>query len=204
MEFLGVILENGTIRKDPTKVKGVADWPQPQTVKDMKAFLGSGFTGFYHYFVPRPLIELTKKASIFHWDEPQIKAFETLKSLMCCQPVLRQPNYRKPFFLATDASAYSVGAILSQKGELHPHTKKSAQHPITYYSATFTPTEKNYDIYERELLAILKALKHWRSHLAATEIPVTVLTDQANLTSRKVQKVGKGLAQKIQGLARLI
>ena len=92
MEFLGVVLENGTIQMDPTKVKGVADWPRPQMVKDVQAFLG--FTGFYRYFVPnysmitRLLIELTKKALVFHWDEPQTKAFETLKSLMCCRPVL--------------------------------------------------------------------------------------------------------------------
>ena len=164
IEFLGVVLEDRTICMDPTKVKGVTDWPQPQTVKDVQAFLG--FTGFYRYFVPnysmiaRPLIELTMKASIFHWEEPQTKAFETLKSLMCCRPVLRQPNYCKPFFLATDTSAYSVGAVLSQEGELHPRTKKPSQHPIAYYSATFTLTERIYDIYERELLAILKALEH--------------------------------------------
>ena len=185
MVFLGVVLENGTIQMDPTKIKGVADWPLPQTVKDVRAFLG--FTGFYRYFVPnysmitRPLIELTKKAVPFHWEIPQMKAFETLKTLMCRRPILRQPEYTKPFFLATDAFAYSVGAVLSQEGGLHPHTKKPIQHPIAYYSATFTPTERNYDIYERELLAILKALEHWRPHLAATKIPVTVLTDHANL-----------------------
>ena len=100
---------------------------------------------------------------------------------MCSHPILRQPDYSKQFLLATDASAYSVGAVLLQEGEIHPKTKKPTQHPIAYYSATFTPTEHNYDIYERELLAVLKALQHWRPHLAATEIPVIVLMDHANL-----------------------
>ena len=68
-----------------------------------------------------------------------------------------------------------MGAVLSQEGEPNPRTQKPTQHPIAYYSATFTPTERNYDIYERELLAILKSLEHWRPHLAATEILVTVL-----------------------------
>ena len=92
MEFLGVVLEKGTIQMDPTKAKGVADWPRPQTVKDVHAFLG--FTGFYRYFIPnysaiaRPLIELTRKATPFHWEEPQVKAFETLKTLMCQKPIL--------------------------------------------------------------------------------------------------------------------
>ena len=186
MEFLGVVLQNGQIRMDDAKLKGVADWPTPRSVKDVRAFLG--FTGFYRYFVPhysqiaRPLIDLTCKATIFHWGEPQTRAFETLKSLMCQRPILHQPQYDKPFYLATDASGYGVGAVLLQEGEPNPRTKKPTQHPIAYYSATFTPTERNYDIYERELLAVLKALKHWRPHLAATEIPVTVLTDHANLT----------------------
>ena len=186
MEFLGVVLEKGQIHMDPTKLKGVADWPPPKSVKDVRAFLG--FMGFYRYFVPhysqiaRPLIDLTRKAVPFHWETPQIQAFETLKTLMCSRPILRQPDYTKQFLLATDASAYGVGAVLLQEGEIHPRTKKPTQHPIAYYSATFTPTERNYDIYERELLAVLKALQHWRPHLAATEIPVIVLMDHANLT----------------------
>ena len=107
---------------------------------------------------------------------------------MCSRPILRQPNYEQQFFLATDASAYGVGAVLLQEGELNPRTKKPTQHPIAYYSNTFTPTERNYDIYERELLAVIKALQHWRPHLAATEEPVIVLTDHANLTFWKNPK----------------
>ena len=200
MEFLGVVLENGTIQMDPAKIKGVEDWPQPKTVRDVRAFLG--FTGFYRYFVPnysiiaRPLIDLTKKATPFHWDQPQQKAFLALKGLMCSHPVLKQPDYDKPFFLATDASAYGVGAVLSQEGDFNPRTKKFIQQPIAYYSATFTPTERNYDIYERELLAVIKALDHWRPHLAATEDPVTVLTDHANLTFWKnPRKVNRRVAR---------
>ena len=101
---------------------------------------------------------------------------------MCSHPVLKQPDYTKPFFLSTDASAYGVGAVLSQEGEINPRTKKPTQQPIAYYSATFTPTERNYDIYERELLAVIKSLTHWRPHLTATKDPVTILTDHANLT----------------------
>ena len=200
MEFLGVVLVDGAIKMDPAKIKGVADWPTPQTVRDVRAFLG--FTGFYRYFIPnysaiaRPLIHLTKKATPFHWEEPQVKAFETLKTLMCRKPILRQPDYTQPFFVSTDASAYGVGAVLSQEGELNPRTKKPSQHPIAYYSATFTPTERNYDIYERELLAVLKALEHWRPHVAATDIPVTILTDHANLTFWKIpRKVNRRVAR---------
>jgi RNase H-like domain found in reverse transcriptase len=111
-----------------------------------------------------------------------MKAFETLKTLICWRPILRQPNYEKPFFLAIDTSSYGMGAVLSQEGEINPRTLKIMCHPIAYYSAMFTETECNYDIFERELLVLMKALHHWRPHVAVTETPVTILTDHANLT----------------------
>jgi hypothetical protein len=186
VEFLGVILGHNTICMDPAKVQGEVDWRPPRTVRDIRAFLG--FTGYYRYFIKdyskiaRPLIHLTKKATPFTWEEAQIKAFETLKTHMCQNPILHQPDYTKPFFLATDMSAYGVGAILLQEGDKHPRKTSPTKHPIAYYSATFMPTECNYNIYERELLALMKALAHWRPHLAGSTIPVTVLTDHANLT----------------------
>ena len=94
----------------------------------------------------------------------------------------------KAFFLATDASAYGVGVVLLQEGELNPRTQKPILCPVTYYSNTFTPTKRNYDIYEREFLGVLKALKHFRPHVAATEIPVTILTNHANLTHWKATR----------------
>ena len=200
IEFLGVILENGTIQMDPTKVKGVADWPPPQNVMDICSFLG--FTGFYHYFIPnysliaRPMIQLTRKNVPFNWDQSCTCAFEHLKSLMCAKLILQQPDYTKAFFLATDASTYGMGAVLSQEGELNPRTKKPTLCPIAYYLNTFMLTEQNYDIYKQEFLGVLKALKHFRPHIAAMEIPVTILTDHANLTHWKAtRKVNRHIAQ---------
>ena len=95
-----------------------------------------------------------------------------------------------------DTSAYGVGAVLSQKGELNLRTQKPMLCPVAYYSNTFTLTEQNYDIYEREFLGVLKALKHFRPHVAATEILVTILTDHANLTHWKAtRKVNRHVAQ---------
>jgi hypothetical protein len=100
---------------------------------------------------------------------------------MCAKPILKQPDYAKTFTLSTDASGYGVGAVLAQEGQLDPKTGKLCMHPVAYYSSTFTSTEQNYDVYERELLAVIKALKNWRPHLAATEQPITILTDHSNL-----------------------
>jgi len=165
IEFLGVILQNGTIHMDPTKTQGVADWPRPTNVTEVRSFLG--FTGFYRYFIPnyskiaRPLLDLTKKTTVWQWNESQERAFKTLKTLMCQRPVLTQPDYTQPFVVHTDASAYGVGAILLQEGEKSTTTNsKPKLHPLAYYSASFIQAERNYDIYERELLAVVKALKH--------------------------------------------
>jgi hypothetical protein len=90
---------------------------------------------------------------------------------MCSAPMLIQPDFNKKFYLQTNASRYGMGAILSQEGDPNTSTlalmqqHKLVLHPITYYSATFTPIEWNYDVYDRELLAIMKALAHWRQYL---------------------------------------
>jgi hypothetical protein len=103
---------------------------------------------------------------------------------MCTSPVLTQPDFEKRFYLQMDASAYGVGAVLSQEGETsHSLSKrhKPVLHPTAYYSFTFTPTEQNYDIYKRELLVVMKSLSHWRPYLGWTKEPFTILTDHANL-----------------------
>src|SRR6266705_1625737 len=103
---------------------------------------------------------------------------------MCSNPVLIQPAFDKKFYLQTDAFAYGVGAVLLQEGELTPSLAKQTKptlHPTAYYSATFTPTEHNYNIYERELLAVMKSLAHWRPYLEWTKEPFTIMTDHANL-----------------------
>jgi hypothetical protein len=100
----------------------------------------------------------------WHWGAAQHHAFLKLKMCMCSSPVLTQPNFERHFYLQADASAYGMGTILSQEGKTSPTLAKRAKpvtHPIAYYSATFTPTERNYDIYKWELLAIMKSLVHW-------------------------------------------
>jgi RNase H-like domain found in reverse transcriptase/Integrase zinc binding domain len=99
---------------------------------------------------------------------------------MCQQPVLKQLDFTKPFAVFTDASAYGMGAILSQEGG--PNTQnRTKYHPVIYYSATFTETKQNYNIYDRELLAIMKAITHWRPYLIWTKEPFKIFTNHTNL-----------------------
>jgi hypothetical protein len=92
IDYLGVIVGEGTLRMDPKKIQGIADWSPPTMVTEVRQFLG--FMGYYYYFVPnyskiaRPLLDLTKKTFNWHWGPKQMRAFETLKTLMCHKPVL--------------------------------------------------------------------------------------------------------------------
>ena len=92
--------------------------------------------------------------------------FEELHDKMCDKPILRQPDFNKQFYVQTDALAYGMGAVLSQEGEITPKTPHLF--PIAYYLATFMAMARNYDIYERELLVVIKALQHWRQYLIWT------------------------------------
>jgi hypothetical protein len=184
IEFLGVRVTAGAVHMDDVKVEKVRKWLPPINVIEVRKFLG--FTGYYRYFIKdyskiaSPLLYLTHNSTPWQWKEGQQQAFETLRDLMCQQPVLKQPDFTKPFAVFTDASAYGVGAILSQEGG--PNTQNRTKfHPVAYYSATFTETERNYDVYDRELLAIMKAITHWRPYLIWTKEPFKIFTDHANL-----------------------
>jgi reverse transcriptase-like protein len=147
IDYLGVIVGEGTLRMDPKKIQGIADWSPPTTVTEVRQFLG--FTGYYRYFVPnyskiaRPLLDLTKKTFNWHWGPEQMRAFETLKTLMCHKPVLAQPNFDKRFYLQIDASAYGVGTILSQVAGPNPSTDNpdiDLPHKIPNRNPTRSPT----------------------------------------------------------------
>ena len=95
--------------------------------------------------------------------------------------------------MQTDTSAYGVGAVLSQEGDIPTIStlskcQKPVLHPVAYYSTTFIPAEQNYDIYKRELLAMMKALTYWQPYLGWTKEPFTIMTDHTNLQYWKSPK----------------
>jgi hypothetical protein len=191
MEYLGVIMGKEKTHMDPKKLLVVARYPTPTNVTDVHAFLG--LTGYYRYFIKGyskitwPLLDLTKKTEVWHWDKAQEQAFMDLKTCMCQAPILTQLDFNHKFYVQTDMSGYGMGAVLSQEGgsdTLMPtleQQKKPVLHPIAYYSATFTPTQCNYNIYDRELLAIMMALDHWRQYLGWTKVPFMIMMDHVNL-----------------------
>jgi hypothetical protein len=100
---------------------------------------------------------------------------------MISKPVLRQPDFGKTFYLQTDASKYGVEAVLSQDKGNQPTTPRR-RHPVAYYSATFSPTEQNYNTHDLEFLGVMKSIDHWQPYLIWTKEPFMIETDHKNLT----------------------
>jgi hypothetical protein len=107
--------------------------------------------------------------------EREQAAFDELKWRICESPVLRHADPTKKFILETDALDYAYGAVLSQKGE------DGRFHPVAFYSKSMTPVERNYRILDKEALAIIKALQHWRHWLEGTAELLRIVTDHRNL-----------------------
>jgi hypothetical protein len=159
IEYLGFIISEGNIAMDPKKIAGIEDWPAPTTLKQLRSFLGFG--NYYRRFIRRysnitkPLNDLLRKDTPFEWTTERDTVFNDLKRRFTTKPILTIPDQTKPFFVEADASKYATGAVLMQKdsnGELHP---------CSFISQSFSSAERNYQIYDRELLGIIRALEEW-------------------------------------------
>jgi hypothetical protein len=159
VKFLSLFVSRDTIRMDPKKISGVKDWPTPTRVKHVQAFLG--FANFYRRFIQdfaklsRPLTTLTCKDVPFQWGPEQEVAFNALKHAMCTAPILRIPDDIHPFRLESDSSDFATGAVLEQLGE------DGIWHPVAFYSKSLNEHKRNYEIYDKELLAVIRALEEY-------------------------------------------
>ncbi|KAK3548421.1 hypothetical protein QTP70_012842 [Hemibagrus guttatus] len=166
---------------DEGKVTAIRDWPTPTTVKELQRFLG--FANFYRWFIQNyssithPLTSLLQnKPKSLAWSPAAEKAFNLLKKAFTTTPLLVHPNPNKPFIVEVDASTTEVGAVLSQQ-----QGNPSRLHPCAFFSRKLNLAERNYDIGNRELLAVKLALEEWRHWLEGAKHPFTVLTNHKNL-----------------------
>jgi RNase H-like domain found in reverse transcriptase/Integrase zinc binding domain len=188
MEYLGLIIQEGKLSMDPVKLSGIRDWPTPNTVKQVRGFLG--FANFYWRFIKKfsklvlPLNNLLWKDMKFNWNHKCQEAFETLKGQFLQEPMLMMPDHSKPFQIESDASKYTSGAVLTQMDI------NGDRHPVAFLLKTFTDMEWQYEIYDRELLGIVQALKEWRHYIQGSGHTTLIHTDHQNLTYfQKAQKL---------------
>jgi hypothetical protein len=200
IDYLRLVLEKGLTKMDPVKLTGIRNWPTLKMVKEVHSF--HGFCNFYHSFIQGfskitlPLNALTRKGVEFQWTAATQEAFNTLKEKMTEASVLAHPDLLKPFELEVDVSGYAIGAVLLQRQEDGKH------HPVNYFSTPLDAMERNYDIYDLELLVIVKSLQNLRSLLAGSPHEIKVYSDHLNLQHwRDPQKISRRVAREVVELA---
>jgi len=185
VEYLGYFISHKGVETDPKKIEVIAQWPEPKTQREVRSFLG--LTGFYRRFIKgyallsKALTELLKKDG-FEWNPEAAIAFQKLKAALMTAPVLALPDFEKPFEVETDASSYGIGAVLQQEG-----------HPIAFVSKKLGPKWQQLSVYEKELLAIVFAVKKWEQYLIGR--PFIIKTDQKSLKHLLEQKISTPFQQ---------
>lgn len=179
VKFLGFIIGTDGVRIDPEKTRSIEEWPTPRTVKEIQSFLG--LANYNRKFIPDysrvaiPLTKLTRKDTPFKWTSDQENAFQALKKMCTTSPTLRIFDVKLPIQIETDASDLAIGACLTQE-------HSGQRHPLAYYSRKMTPAEQNYDIHDKELLAIVVSLQHWRVYAEGAP-GLIIYSDHKNLTT---------------------
>lgn len=179
VDFLGFTISPTGISMDQSKVSTITAWPTPKSVHDVQVFLG--FANFYRRFIKDyskltlPITALTKKNCIFTWSSDADAAFQGLKQAFTSAPILRHFDPNSQIIVETDASDSAVAGILSQYGT------DNLLHPVAFYSRKLTISEANYDIYDKELLAIVNCFETWRHYLQGASHQIIVYTDHKNL-----------------------
>lgn len=174
--YLGHVISDKGVKPDPKKIEALQHYPAPTTQKKIKQFLG--LAGYYRRFIEnfsglsKPLTNLLKKGVPFKWTEAQQKSFDTLREALCKEPILEYPDFTKPFNVTTDASNYAIGGVLSQ-GEI------GKDKPIAYASRTLNKHEINYSVIEKECLAIIYCVNHFRPYIYGRKF--NLLTDHQPL-----------------------
>jgi len=188
--FLGVVIGPEGIKMEEEKMKEVLEWPTPKCVKDVQKFLG--LANYYCRFiegfaaVARPLHNMVKKDKKWDWTERQEKAFKELKERFMKEPVLAAPNIDKKMRMEVDTSDYATGGVLSMECE------DGLWRPVAFLSKSLNETERNYEIHDKEMLAIVRGLEAWRHLLEEAQFKFEIWIDHKSLeyfmNSQKLNK----------------
>ena len=179
VEFLGYILTNLGLTMAEEKVKIIQEWPEPRNIKDIQSFLG--FANFYRQFIHNyseitvPLTWLTWKGTTWNFTLECHSTFELLKKVYISALILMHWIPDQLLVVETDISDYALAAILSM------YNPDSEIHPIAFHSWTFSSAELNYDVHDKELLAIYEAFRCWWHYLEGPMSLVDVVTHHKNL-----------------------
>lgn len=161
-DYLGYIISKDGLKPNPRKVQVIGEFPRPKNTRQIQSFLG--MINYYRRFIKdfaklaKPLTILCKQDQPFIWTETTQISFDKLKQILCNDIILSLPDFTQLFYVTTDASDVAIGAVLSQ-GEL-PYDR-----PIHFFSRTLNEAQRRYSTIQKELLAIVEAIKNFRPYL---------------------------------------
>ena len=175
IEYLRVIVSEGLVEMDPVKVSGEVEWSIPWNKKEVQSFIR--FINFYWRFIKDfshhacTLFDLTKKDVGWKWEELEQAAFNKLKELITSALVLIFPENSCPYCVEADSSNVATRAVLSQWTSSQNGRK---WHLIAFFSKSLSPVKQNYEIHDRDMLAIIHALEEWWHYLKGTPCQIEV------------------------------
>jgi hypothetical protein len=164
--YLGHVIFDAGVAMDPVKAQAVLAWPQPHSAHAVRGFLG--LAGYCRKFVQdygsiaAPLTALLKK-DVFSWNDKAVAAFQALKATVTSAPILALPDFARSFVVECDALTYGFGAVLIQD-----------KHLIAYFNRPVAPRHHSLVAYERELIGLVHAIRHWRPHLWGRHFTVRI------------------------------
>ena len=187
VKWLGFVVSRDGLAMDPAKISSIEGWPQPKDAHQLRQFLG--LANYFRKFIQgmasmaAPLNDLLHNSVASFkdaWTQLHTDSFLALKKALCSPPVLKLPDFGKPFTVISDASLLGTGGLLMQEG-----------HPVAYTSKKFTPAERNYTTTEQEMLGVIRALTEWRYACEGPQItvqtdhnPLVYLPEQAQVSRR--------------------
>jgi hypothetical protein len=178
-KYLGFIIIAGEgISMDPAKIEAIVSWESPSSVKGVQSFIG--FANFYRKFIrgfseiAKPITDLVRKDVPFKWTREAELAFVAMKKLFTTGPLLVQFDPDRETIVETDASGWAVGGGLFQIGD------DGLKRPCAFFSKKMNSAECNYEIYDKEMLAIIRCLREWDTDLRSVR-SFEICTDHKNL-----------------------
>ena len=179
VKYLGHEVGFGQVVPKASNIQAITNLKVPVCKKDVRRFLGAA--GYFRKFVKNfaevscPLTDLLQKSSKFKWDEACQTAFNHIKAILTSYPLLKSPDFQRPFILRTDASDKGVGAVLEQADQ------NGVRHPVSYFSKKLNSAQQNYSTVEKETLSLILAIEHYGVYLSGSK-SVEVWTDHNPLT----------------------
>jgi len=188
VEFLGVVIGPKGVEMQKEKVEGVLNWPAPRNIKEVQKFLG--LANYYRRFIKNfarivaPLHVLVRKEQKWKWEKEQKEAFKELKTGFTTEPILAILDIDREMRVEADASDYATEGVLSTKCE------DGKWRPVAFISKSLNTMEQNYEIHDKEMLAVIRCLEAWRPYLEGVKLEFKIWTDHKNLqyfmTSQKL------------------